>query len=348
MDEFLRQWLTFVQRWAEANPETRSDLITGALTDGLAAAGDADPWVDPDDRLRCEVALIAASGELDPFGYFLHNQDLLWDLCGRVEEVEHFARRGWHELRHPSPRFDLWWYWKEHLDPTREDVNPLVHYLVAGRHQGLATLPEVQERSAPPAPDPSRPPRRVCLFAGFDVDGLIDPTVVSYVAELSRFADVYYLADCALVDGELDKLAPYTKGRWAIRHGRYDFGSYSMLAGELVGWDTIEEYDELVLTNDSCYLVQPLDRVFAKMDATACDWWGLQATYEKFSVTEHERHGGPLGLDSVEEQMRRLDLWRYSDFIHVGSYFLTYRRRVLSDPAFRRALDQVAAQVDKT
>lgn len=348
MDEFLRQWLAFVQCWVEADPEERPALVTGVLDHGLPDTGNPSPRVTPEDRLQCEIALIGASGQLDPFGYFLHNHDLLWDLCGRVEEVEHFARRGWHELRHPSPGFDLWWYWKEHLDPTREDVNPLVHYLAAGQHQGLSTLPEVQERPAPSAPDPARPPRRVCLFAGFDVDGLIDPTVVTYIAELSRFADVYYLADCVLDDGELDKLAPYTVGRWAIRHGRYDFGSYSMLARDLVGWDTIDEYDELLLTNDSCYLVQPLDRVFAKMDDTACDWWGLQATYEQFSVTEHERHGGPLSLDSVEEQMRQLDLWRYTDFIHVGSYFLTYRKRVLSDPAFRRSLDQVAAQVEKS
>ena len=112
---------------------------------------------------------------------------------------------------------------------------------------------------------------------------IVDDTVVAYLRDLSRFADIYYLADCPLEPGELDKLAPYTKGRWAIRHGRYDFGSYSMLAKELVGWDVIEPYDELVLANDSCYLVQPFDRVFARMDAETADWWGLQATYEKFN-----------------------------------------------------------------
>ena len=37
------------------------------------------------------------------------------------------------------------------------------------------------------------------------------------------------------------KLAPYTRARWAIRHGRYDFGSYSMLASDLVGWDAIDD-----------------------------------------------------------------------------------------------------------
>ena len=221
-----------------------------------------------------------------------------------------------------------------------------MHYALEGRRHGLVTLPEVRQLPAP-AP-PSGPPRRVCLFAGFDVDGIIDPTVVSYLADLSRFADIYYLADCELEDGELDKIAPYTKGAWAQRHGRYDFGSYSKLATELVGWDVIDQYDEMMLANDSCWLVQPLDTVFAKMDATTCDWWGLQATYEDFGVKDYEALGRPLALDDVEQQMRQQDLWRYSDSIHVGSYFLVYRRRVLQDPDFRRRLATVAKQRDKT
>ena len=40
----------------------------------------------------------------------------------------------------------------------------------------------------------------------------------------------------------------------------------------------IEQYDELMLVNDSCYLLRPLAEVFAEMDGRACDWWGLQAT----------------------------------------------------------------------
>ena len=135
----------------------------------------------------------------------------------------------------------------------------------------------------------------MCLFAGYDLDGLVDETVVAYLRDLSRFADIYYLADCPLEPGELDKLAPYTKGRWAIRHGLYDFGSYSMLAKDLVGWDVIESYDELVLANDSCYLVQPFDRVFARMDAETADWWGLQATYEKFTRDEYDGAAGRSG-----------------------------------------------------
>ena len=44
------------------------------------------------------------------------------------------------------------------------------------------------------------------------------------------------------------------------------------------GQSQTERRWELLLVNDSCYLLRPLDTVFAAMDARACDWWGLQAT----------------------------------------------------------------------
>ena len=346
--EFTSRWHAFVRRWVAASPEAQNRLVEDAMAHGLPAPGAAEPAEAPDRRavLAAELAVIRASGLFDEFGYMWHNPDLYWNLCLSPEQAEHFAERGWREMRHPSPGFDLWYYTYTYLDPEADETNPVVHYALEGRRHGLDTLPQVRELPAP-APPPASP-RRVCLFAAFDVDGIIDPTAVSYLAELSRFADIYYLADCDLEDGELDKIAPYTEGAWAIRHGRYDFGSYSKLATELVGWDVIDQYDEMMLANDSCWLVQPLDTVFAKMDAATCDWWGLQATYEDFGVKDYEDLGRPLSLGDVEEQMRRQDLWRYSDFIHVGSYFLVYRKRVLQDPDFRRRLETVAKQRDKT
>lgn len=348
LDDYRTRWLAFSERFLDADREGRRRLAAEAVEHGLAP-GEPSSGFDPTaaQRAAAEGAVIRVAGLFDALGYYVHNQDLRWSLCGHHEELEHFVTKGWKELRHPSPDFDMWSYWCEHLDATREDINPVVHFAVEGRRAGLSTLPRLETIESPGPPEPDHSPRRVCLFAGYDPDGVVDDTVVTYLADLSRFADVYYLADCELAPEQLEKLAPYTVAAWGIRHGRYDFGSYSMLAKDLVGWDVIDGYDELMLANDSCFLVQPLDRVFAKMDATTCDWWGLQATYDDFDDRAFQALGRPLGLDEVGEHMRELSLWRYSDFIHVGSYFLCYRRRVHSDPRFRRRLDEVAAQSEK-
>nr|WP_255670425.1 rhamnan synthesis F family protein [Aeromicrobium wangtongii] len=266
-----------------------------------------------------------------------------------LDPVEHFCREGWLDLRKPNEDFDVWWYWVTHLDPAEASVNPLVHYALVGRDQGLSTRPATTEARPGHRLPSDRPVRRACLVAGFDADGVIDPTVIDLITELGRHGDVFYLFDGYLPASELAKLDGVAAGAWAIRHGAYDFGSYSMLAGQLVGWDRLAEYDEVVLANDSCFLLRPLDEVFATMDARACDWWGLQATKGMVDVAERpgSRIDQPVPMEHVRsellEEFERDPVYTF----HVGSYFLAFRRPVLDSPDFRRLIDSVVPQQGK-
>ncbi|MFT4257001.1 MAG: CDP-glycerol glycerophosphotransferase family protein [Pseudoxanthomonas sp.] len=281
----------------------------------------------------------------DSHYYLRHNPDVAAD---GVNPLLHFCRNGWKELRNPSRDFDVWWYWSQHMDPASEAENPLAHYLRSGRDAGLETRPQgrMAQRAGSGLRYPEgQTPRRLCLFAGYDPDGLIDDCVIDYVRELARFADVYYLADCQMPSDQLQRLAPHVKGAWAERHGGYDFGSWRQLVQRL-GWDAIAEYDELLLVNDSSYLLKPLDEVFARMDSRACDWWGLQATKgiaaTRDAVSNSFRRPIPMEtvrnglLDGFERD------YRY-DFL-IGSYFTCYRQPVLRDSGFRRQIDAVTPQ----
>lgn len=281
--------------------------------------------------------------------YYLDNNPEL-ALSG-INPLLHFCETGWKHLRNPSREFDVWWYWATYLDPAIEDRNPLSHFIQEGAALGhqprpprpLAQLPGSGHRH----PD-GRAIRRICLFAGYDADGLVDDYVVDYVRELARFADVYYLADCDMQPGQLDRLAPHVRGAWAHRHGKYDFGSYSELVAR-IGWDDIAAYDELLLVNDSCYLLRSLDEVFARMDARPCDWWGLQATKGIAATREKpsNRFSRPIPMETVRGGM--LDGFEREyvyDFL-VASYFLAYRRPVIDDPLFRKLIGGVAVQESK-
>ncbi len=303
-----------------------------------------EPSASPSDdqTLSCETAIIRASGLFDRREYKRLNPEVIKHT---LNPVEHFCSKGWRRLRNPSREFDVWWYWSEYLDPRDETVNPLLHYLLLGRHLGHEPLQPVAAARTPVAYAPGFRPRRACLFAGYDADGLIDDYVLDYVRELSRHADVYYLSDGYVDPAEMGKLAEYTRGAWAISHGAYDFGSYSLLARKLVGWDVLDEYDELVLANDSGYLLRPLDQVFEEMDRRACDWWGLQLTRHDFDKTSNG--GRPLSQDEVKRQMVGERVMDELDHLHISSYFLVYRRPVLSDSGFRQRLNQVAPQSEK-
>ena len=107
-------------------------------------------------------------------------------------------------------------------------------------------------------------------------------------------------------------------------HAAYDFGSFSMLARDLVGWDVLDGYDEVILANDSCYLLRPLDEVFAQMDARACDWWSLQAT----SMEQRETYVGddaPMPLTEAKARFVGPRQWTDVNYLHLSSYFLVFR-----------------------
>ncbi len=297
-------------------------------------------------RLQDEIDLLSGSGLFDAAYYLENNPDV---ARNSIDPLRHFCEYGWRELRKPSQSFDVWWYWMNYLDPAGEDVNPLVHYIRFGRSAGFSSRPAAFAPGIGVAYAVGQPVRRICLFAGYDPDGIVDDYVVAFVRELSRFADVYYLADCAMQDGELDKLRPYTAGRWACRQGAYDFGSWSALARDYIGWDAIGQYDEMIQVNDSSYLLRSLDQVFEKMDARPCDWWGLQGTKGLACTRGNPANQFTQPIPMAQVKSRLLDSYE-SDGIydfHIGSYFVVYRRSVLCDEGFRRQYNAVHTQKSK-
>lgn len=114
--------------------------------------------------------------------------------------------------------------------------------------------------------------KRICLFAGYDPEGVIDDYVIHYLKELSHFADICYLADCEMSQEELNKIAPFTISSSAYKHGKYDFGSWSELI-QKIGWNEIDKYDELILANDSQYLVGDIGSFLSTMENRKLDFW---------------------------------------------------------------------------
>ncbi|EQA97222.1 hypothetical protein L286_23115 [Sphingobium sp. HDIP04] len=288
---------------------------------------------------------VQGSGLFDPSYYLENNSDV---GSSGLSPIDHYTTHGWRQWRNPSAAFDLIWYAQVYLG-SNWTIDPLFHYVAIGTQKGHLTRPALPISFRPSTSYRERPdkPKRICLFAGYDPDGLIDPVVVEYIADLAQYADVYYLADCHIAPQELAKLENLTKGAWAKRHGCHDFGSWSMLAQQLVGWDRIDSYDELILVNDSCFLMRPLQDVFVEMDGRDCDWWGLQATKGIATTFATQALPEAIDLDTIKSDwLGRFEQQPIYDFL-VGSYFLVLRKPAFSNQCVRDALNGVVQESEK-
>jgi hypothetical protein len=195
----------------------------------------------PSNNVKSMFGYIRESNLFDSRYYLREYPDVL--KVG-INALFHYCMYGWKEDRFPSAEFDPIWYTSEYLHDSLEPLNPLLHYILIGRHKNY--LPKMKSKKLDTSKGivfVDKEPSRICLFAGYDPDGIVDDYVIDFIKELSKYSDVYYLMDNNVDKEELKKLSPYVKKAWAFRHGEYDFGSYSRLAKNLVGWESIERYD---------------------------------------------------------------------------------------------------------
>ena len=299
--------------------------------------------------LALKPAVVPAPAEFDDAFYLQTNPHI---NHRKLVPYAHFLKYGHKDLRAPNADFDVVWYLQNYSHTFDIDVvDPFTHYLSEGKYKGYLSRPprHVQFNKSSSQPLPARP-RRACLFAGYDADTRIDDYVVVYLKELARHADIFYMADCEMPKSELAKLDGIVKNAWAWRHGGYDFGSYSILARDLVGWDALAQYDEVIFANDSCYLVKSLDETFTRMNEKPCAWWGLQATkgiYTTRSRQPFPATDGVLDMDHVRTKL--LDQFECDpvyDF-HIGSYFTAFRGDVIKDKRFQRIINAVKPEKRK-
>ncbi len=168
--------------------------------------------------------------------------------------------------------------------------------------------------------------KRAAVFAHYDKDNLIDDYVVYYVKALREICEKVIFVSCVdLPAEEKEKLTGIADHIIAEQHNEYDFGSYKRGFFYLKNNGMLNEIDELVFANDSCYgPLFPLKNVFQKMDARQADFWGI--TKNKF------------GMDFCGSEIRACKR------PHIQSYFLVFSRKVFNSVCFINFLKNVKAE----
>lgn len=156
--------------------------------------------------------------------------------------------------------------------------------------------------------------RRVCCFAHYDPQSTLDPTVFHYLQAITEqgFYIIFISTSPTLPSNLVASLARICS-RILIRPNEgLDFASWKC------GFITVPEIlqaKELLLANDSVWLVRDLAPVMGKMEQTSCDFWGMTAS-------------------------RKL-------LPHLQSYFLLFRKTALQSKAFGSFWDSVRVHSEK-
>jgi rhamnosyltransferase len=154
--------------------------------------------------------------------------------------------------------------------------------------------------------------RRVALFAHFDADARVRPFVLHLLKELRTVADeIVFVSTAALPPEELDKVRPFCARATLKENVGFDFGMWrdAMESIDLHAWD------ELIITNSSVFgPLRPLAPIFETMK-DAGDVWGM--------------------TDNVEVA------W------HLQSYFLVFRKKVITSKIFREFWQGILPYKDK-
>ena len=154
---------------------------------------------------------------------------------------------------------------------------------------------------------------RVCVFAHYDRDDLIDEYIYYYLHELLTVVQKLVFVTVSDIDIDAIKRLKNLNIDVIKRENiGYDFYSYKVGIESL----DLEEYDELLICNDSVYgPFFSIKNIFNEMKNIECDFWGM--------------------TDS--------GMYVY----HLQSYFIVFRSNVFQSVTFQKFWDELSIIDDK-
>ncbi len=155
--------------------------------------------------------------------------------------------------------------------------------------------------------------KRFCIYLTYDRQNIVDEYIGYMLKELKSCVD-YLVVVCnetTIVRGR-EILQTYADEVFYRENIGLDAGGFKAALTELVGWEKVLSFDELVLVNDSIFgPFCPMKDIFREMSKKEVDFWGLSG------------HG----------EYRREELDSFPE--HIQSFFITVRSAMLHSSQFK-------------
>lgn len=157
---------------------------------------------------------------------------------------------------------------------------------------------------------------RLGIFLTFDTDGIIDDYICVLLDDIGRELNRLVIVCNGILSSDgRRKLEKYSKEIIVRENIGFDFCAWKDAMFNYIGFSRIQEYDQLVLFNDSFFgPLHSFKEVFAEMDQKDLDFWGLTVHGEVNTV----RNMCPYGYRP-----------RY-----LQTYFMAFNKRMINDYSF--------------
>lgn len=152
--------------------------------------------------------------------------------------------------------------------------------------------------------------RRLGIFSFYDKDGIVDSYIEFLLEDITKcLIDLVIVCNGKLSEEGRKKLNRYSNEIFVRDNSGYDIMAYKLALTQYCGWDKVENYDELILFNDTFF--GPLisfEDIFSQMSNRASDFWGI-TKYEKFFS---------LATGRIAPT-------------HIQSYFMVFRKTIIKN-----------------
>ena len=165
---------------------------------------------------------------------------------------------------------------------------------------------------------------RLLIYFVYDKDGTIDDYILFALEKLRPFVEKLLV----VANGKVCEKGQRDLARWAdevtIRPNTgFDVWAYKT-GIESVGWDRLEDYDELILMNHTIMgPVYDLEDMFRAMESRDLDFWGITKCFEENDPAAVAMWKNPYGY--IPE--------------HIQSSFCAFRKRLFRSDAFHALWD---------
>ena len=160
--------------------------------------------------------------------------------------------------------------------------------------------------------------KRYCICVFWEKDGIVRDYFSYYLKGLQEVAEKILVVVNGKISEDSRKLLSDMGINILVRENKgLDFWAYK--AGiETAGYEELSKYDELILTNCTCYgPIRPFSEMFEEMEKRDCDFWG---------ITKHPEIKTCFRINSKK---------KVKIFEHIQSYFMVFKNSMFTSKDFK-------------